>query len=97
MSKAKVDFSKQADILSSLVKSASLQTTGSTSEVPNPARDTVALERVKKATRPKTLRAIPETYFDAHEKLRSDNKTSLDFTAYILEALREKLESDNAL
>ncbi|OWS75229.1 molecular chaperone GroEL, partial [Pantoea sp. VS1] len=27
----------------------------------------------------------------------ASNKTSLDFSAYILEALREKLESDGAL
>ena len=47
--------------------------------------------------RSKTLKNIPVRFFKAHEKLKLDGKTGLLFTAYILEALREKLERDNAL
>lgn len=50
-----------------------------------------------KATRSKTLKAVPAVYFDAHAQLKTDNRTSLDFTAYIQEALREKLERDGAI
>ncbi|QCR38932.1 chaperonin [Nissabacter sp. SGAir0207] len=51
----------------------------------------------KREVRTKTLKAIPTSYFDAHQKLRDNNKTGLDFSNYILEALREKLERDGAL
>ena len=52
---------------------------------------------VRSKSRSKNLRAVPETYFEAHAQLKALNKTSLDFSAYILEALREKLENDGAL
>ncbi|MCG6268279.1 hypothetical protein [Vibrio furnissii] len=48
-------------------------------------------------TKAKSLRAVPTTYFEKHEELRKDGKTSLDFSAYIIEAIREKLERDSAL
>ncbi|NQD63734.1 chaperonin [Enterobacter sp. CM29] len=51
----------------------------------------------KRGTRTKTLKAIPEFYFDAHENLRTTNKTNLPFSNYIMEAIREKLERDGAL
>lgn len=47
--------------------------------------------------RSKTLKNIPSRFFEAHDKLKQDGKTGLLFTGYILEALREKLERDNAL
>ncbi|ECB6312628.1 chaperonin [Salmonella enterica subsp. enterica serovar Benue] len=45
----------------------------------------------------KTLKAIPLAFFDAHQKLRNENKTGLDFSNYIIEAIREKLEKDGAI
>lgn len=51
----------------------------------------------KKASRPKNLKAVPEQYFESHLKLVNSNKTTLSMTAYIIEALREKLERDGAL
>lgn len=45
----------------------------------------------------KSLRAVPINFFEAHEKLRGEGKTTLDMSSYILEALREKLERDDAL
>lgn len=51
----------------------------------------------KRATRTKTLKSVPTSYFEAHDMLRSQNRTYLDFSSYIMEALREKLERDGAL
>ncbi|EMK1731230.1 chaperonin [Salmonella enterica] len=47
-------------------------------------------------TRAKSIRAMPVEYFDLHEQLRMSRKTSLDFSTYIIEAVREKLERDSA-
>lgn len=52
---------------------------------------------IKREVRTKTLKAIPATYFAAHQELRKSNKTVLDFSSYIMEALREKFERDGAL
>ncbi len=49
------------------------------------------------ATKPKSLRAVPVAYFTKHAELKEEGKTSLDFSAYIIEAVREKLERDGAL
>lgn len=51
----------------------------------------------QRTVRTKTLKAIPTTYFDAHQKLRDTNKTNLDFSNYIMEALREKLEREGGI
>lgn len=51
----------------------------------------------KREVRTKTLKAIPASYFDAHQALRDSNRTVLDFSSYIMEALREKFERDGAL
>lgn len=51
----------------------------------------------KREVRTKTLKAIPANYFDAHQALRDSNRTVLDFSSYIMEALREKFERDGAL
>lgn len=51
----------------------------------------------KREVRTKTLKAIPASYFDAHQALRESNRTVLDFSSYIMEALREKFERDGAL
>ena len=45
----------------------------------------------------KTIKTIPSNYFTAHDKLKSSGKTGLLLTAYMIEALREKLERDGAL
>lgn len=45
----------------------------------------------------KTLNALPESYFEAHKAAKSKGKTGLDFSAYIYEALREKLAKDGLL
>lgn len=96
-------FTSQADKISQLMNSASLKTAApgvstqqDTSPAPASAEVVPQVPPAKKA-RPKNLRAVPEIYFDAHEMLKSTNKTSLDFSAYILEALREKLERDGGL
>lgn len=57
-------------------------------------------ETTKKITtfsKAKLLNAVPTRYFDAHHELKENGKTSLDFSRYILEALREKLEKEGAL
>lgn len=54
-------------------------------------------EPAARTVRSKTLKAIPTNYFDAHQKLRDTNRTNLDFSNYIMEALREKLERDGGL
>ncbi|SGZ07747.1 YbiA [Moritella viscosa] len=53
--------------------------------------DTVA------TTKPKHLKTIPVSYFSKHETLKKTGKTSLDFSAYIIEAIREKLERDGII
>ncbi len=50
-----------------------------------------------KATCRKDIRTMPVAYVEAYEQLKADNKTGLNLTAYILEALREKLERDGAI
>lgn len=87
--KGKVDLAEQQAKLNTLMKSASLQTS-STATVDEKSQQ-------KSKTRSKNLRAVPETYFEAHSHLKLSNKTSLDFSAYILEAIREKLERDGGL
>lgn len=42
----------------------------------------------------KHLKDMPRSYFDDHEELKKTGKTSLNFSAYIYEAVREKLERD---
>ncbi|MEL7630898.1 molecular chaperone GroEL [Pectobacterium aroidearum] len=48
-------------------------------------------------TKAKNLKAIPVSYFEAHADLKTTSKTSLDFSSYIIEAIREKLERDGAI
>ena len=48
------------------------------------------------STKPKSLRAVPVAYIERHKKLKSSGKTSLDFSAFIIEALREKLEKEES-
>lgn len=99
---SKVNLAIQAEKLQSLMGSARLKTTGAQTEADarqGGASDALASPvpvnaDLKKA---KNLRAVPVTYFDAHARLKSSSKTSLDFSAYILEAIREKLERDGAL
>lgn len=51
----------------------------------------------RSATKSKHLKAVPISYFEKHIDLKKGGKTSLDFSAYIIEAIREKLERDGAL
>lgn len=97
---SKPNLSQQTEKLKNLMGSARLQTSkpaASTQE----ARATNGDEEIKRPepsrTKAKNLRAIPVSYFDAHAQLKNSNKTSLDFSSYILEALREKLEKDGAI
>ncbi|MYM61599.1 hypothetical protein GTG28_20575 [Vibrio sp. OCN044] len=55
-------------------------------------------EKIKvSAAKPKLLNAMPTAYFEAHKQLKKDGGTSLDFSQYIYEATREKLERDGKL
>ncbi|EBR8158513.1 molecular chaperone GroEL [Salmonella enterica subsp. enterica serovar Newport] len=108
MSKNK--FDEQAEKLKSLVGSARLQTstpvavtndaTESIGKEANvePEKTTLVSERPEQAkTKAKNLKAIPLSYFEAHAELKATSKTSLDFSSYIIEAIREKLERDGAI
>lgn len=44
--------------------------------------------------RPKLLRNLPADFFDRHEALRKAGLTTLDFSSFIVEAIREKLEQN---
>lgn len=105
MSKAKL--SEQAEKLKNLVSSARLQTSSpavtSTTQSQRDEGDgscvteghSVRPEPTK--TKAKNLKAIPLSYFEAHAELKATSKTSLDFSSYIIEAIREKLERDGAI
>lgn len=51
------------------------------------------LDRWGVATRTKAIRHMPVSYFDQHEALFKAGETRLDFSAFIVEAVREKLEA----
>ncbi|TNL03770.1 molecular chaperone GroEL [Kosakonia cowanii] len=97
---AKPNLDTQAQKLKNLMGSARLQTSKPSETSPETEAQNSA-EEIKQPepsrTRAKNLRAIPVSYFDAHAQLKNTNKTSLDFSSYILEALREKLEKDGAI
>ncbi|WP_050863137.1 hypothetical protein [Enterobacter kobei] len=111
MSKNK--FNEQAEKLKSLVGSARLQTSTPVSVTNDatkvgesigkeanvePEITTLVSERPGQAkTKAKNLKAIPLSYFEAHAELKATSKTSLDFSSYIIEAIREKLERDGAI
>lgn len=46
------------------------------------------------AMRSKLLRSVPADFFDRHEALRKAGLTTLDFSSFIVEAIREKLEQN---
>ncbi|MNG88058.1 hypothetical protein D3C79_468810 [compost metagenome] len=48
----------------------------------------------KPKTKAKEIRNMPVDFFNRHAVLKSEGKTTLLFTAYIIEAVREKLERD---
>ena len=100
MSKAK--FSAQAEKLKNLVDSARLQTsssavTATAPSQPNEGAEEVSGRPVAARTKAKNLKAIPLSYFEAHAELKATSKTSLVFSSYIIEAIREKLERDGAI
>ena len=89
----KLDFANQHEKLAGLMSSAKLKT----SPAPVDKSIVYTMPAVRSKSRSKTLSAVPETYFVAHAQLKALYKTSLDFSAHILEALREKLENAWAL
>ena len=96
---SKINLDEQAEKLKNLMGSARLQTT---QPAPADLNESVpsqsgAVKQQQPKTKAKNLRAIPVTYFEAHANLKATAKTSLDFSSYILEALREKLERDGAI
>lgn len=93
----KFDLAAQQEKLSGLMNSAKLKTTAVPDAVPGKEASSEIKTSHKNKSRSKNLRAVPETYFEAHASLKAANKTSLDFSSYILEAIRAKLESDGAL
>lgn len=48
----------------------------------------------KPRTKAKEIRNMPLDFFARHGALKNEGKTTLLFTAYIIEAVREKLERD---
>jgi len=49
------------------------------------------------SVKPKLLNALPTAYEKAHEKGKQSGITSLDYSRYIYEAIREKLQRDGLL
>ncbi|KAB7684630.1 hypothetical protein GBN23_02430 [Plesiomonas shigelloides] len=47
--------------------------------------------------RQKKLNRVPLSYFEAHKRLKASGGTSLNFEAYIMEAVRQKLTDDGAI
>ncbi|EEQ0767325.1 molecular chaperone GroEL [Salmonella enterica] len=110
MSKNK--FNEQTEKLKNLVGSARLQTSTQiaakndaaqgSDEISNEAKGSEKQSQVTERPEPaktkaKNLKAIPLSYFEAHAELKATSKTSLDFSSYIIEAIREKLEKDGAI
>lgn len=56
------------------------------------AGETVARNDV--IVRAKNIRNMPADFFERHESLRKAGLTTLDFSAFIVEAVREKLEQN---
>ncbi len=54
-------------------------------------------KNIREGTKAKHLPKVPVAYFDAYETLKANAGTSVTFTGYILEALREKLKRDGVL
>lgn len=83
--------------LSSVAKGAPLQEnpTKQTTEKAESESLPILSKKIKPARRAKNLQ-IPEDLWEAYEKLKSTNTTSLLMTGYILEAFREKLAKDGA-
>lgn len=109
MSKNKIN--EQTEKLKNLVGSARLQTSTQIAAKNDAAHGSDEISNEAKAEKPirvterpeplrtkaKNLKAIPVTYFEAHDELKATCKTSLDFSSYIIEAIREKLERDGAI
>lgn len=47
--------------------------------------------------RQKKLNNVPISYFEIHKSLKASGLTTLNFEAYIMEAIREKFQKDNAI
>lgn len=52
---------------------------------------------VMATTKPKHLNAMPTAFFKAHKDGKARGITSLDFSQYIYEAVREKLQRDQMI
>ena len=58
-------------------------------------KDRNVVEEKKTLTyRQKKLNRVPLNYFELHEKLKAEGGTTLNFEAYIMEALRTKFKED---
>lgn len=77
------DTALQASEEGSFLNVNSNQKTGAATEANSPPNREV---------RSKTLKAVPAEWFALHETLRRTNKTNLDFSNWIMEAMREKFE-----
>jgi hypothetical protein len=55
------------------------------------------VENIERKVRQKKLNNVPESYFLRHKNLKDTGQTTLNFEAYIMEAIREKLQRDNAI
>ncbi|EGR1579450.1 chaperonin [Vibrio parahaemolyticus] len=51
----------------------------------------------ERQVRQKKLNNVPASYFDIHKELKASGFTTLNFEAYIMEAIREKFQRDNAI
>ncbi len=56
-----------------------------------------AQQKPQPTHKPKHLNAMPASYFEAHKQGKTQGITSLDFSQYIYEAVREKLQRDGLL
>ncbi|HGA8480930.1 TPA: chaperonin [Salmonella enterica subsp. enterica serovar Virchow] len=79
MSKAPVDIFEAAQGVGTGAPLKTAKTKGGDSSVP---------------VRSKLLRTLPVDFFDRHEALRKAGLTTLDFSSFIVEAIREKLEQN---
>lgn len=75
--------------LDQLIKGASVGASLTESKVNN--------EQAQKTVRQKKLNSVPIRYFEIHKRLKDNGQTTLNFEAYIMEAIREKFQKDNAI
>ncbi|BCL74210.1 hypothetical protein GA069_14955 [Vibrio parahaemolyticus] len=60
-------------------------------------KETKTMATTDRQVRQKKLNNVPASYFDIHKELKASGFTTLNFEAYIMEAIREKFQRDNAI